>query len=492
MSIIRSNPVPFLVTFRARMVMFISVIMLITAIALSFFNQRIEQRTTLVVGEYIRDITLATDIVYRSFSSGKYLYDLVNRGEPDGLTIDGGSVIRHILVVDQAGMVFDSSNQADLNQPYSSLIEDLPGQPQRLRFDEEPVDPGLTRTLRFSIETERGVRRIFIVISMNRLNQVKKAGERVRLIVLSLLGLGLIAAIAIFTRRFTRPITGLGEAARRVTAGELDFVVPVEGPHEVRHLATTFNDMLAGLRRNRDLEEKLQRSERSAVVGRLASGIAHEIRNPLNFINLSIDYIRDKYAPTDETGRSEYTRILTTIKDELARLNRLVSDFLGYGRPARLKRRDLDAIRLIEELADLVGARAAQQNVEIRIVGPSDGSASFAADPEQLKTCFSNLIINAVQAMPDGGLLTISLHAEPELVRIDFVDTGHGMTEEMCQQVFEPYFSTRETGIGLGLALTRKIVEEHGGSISVQSAPGEGTAFHLTLPRIAPDPSQSS
>jgi len=259
----------------------------------------------------------------------------------------------------------------------------------------------------------------------------------------------------------------------------------------------TFNEMLVGLRRSRALEEELQRAERCAVVGRLASGIAHEIRNPLNFINLSIDYLRDKHRPADATGRDEYLRILTTIKDEIGRLNHLVGDFLSYGRSAKLRRREVDARALVSEVRDLVSTSAAQQNVSIRITGlsPEGGSAEgetgltlpITADPEYLRTCFSNIMINAIQAMPDGGLLTVAFDREPSRLTIDFHDNGQGMSPEMCEQIFEPYFSTKETGIGLGLALTRKIIEEHGGEISVSSQLGVGTTFHIILPTVPPD-----
>ena len=488
------------------MVAFILFTLLVTAVALSIFNQRLEQRTAAVVEEYIRDITLATDIVYRSFSSGEYLYNLVNQDTPDSLRIDANSVIRHILVVDADGQVFDSSSADDLRRSSQTILEQTaPTGPTGPTGPTAPTGPtglgrlpdlfswstgragiGPQRSLSFSIETERGVRRIFIIISMNRLTQVRESQDRVRLIALSLFGLGLLAVIIIFTLRITRPITGLAEAARRVTAGEIDFRVPVEGPREVSRLATTFNEMLTGLQRNRDLEEQLQRAERSAVVGRLASGIAHEIRNPLNFINLSIDYLRDKYRPAAEPGSTEYARILLTIKDEIGRLNRLVSDFLSYGRSAKLKRRDIDAQALIAEVRDLVATQASQQQVEIRIVNEQpdedDRARRILADPEYLKTCFSNIMINALQAMPEGGLLLIRLHRAAGQLLIDFTDNGPGMPPEMCAQVFEPYFSTKETGIGLGLALTRKIVAEHGGEIQIESQPGKGTTFRLTLP----------
>lgn len=476
-------------SFRSQMVALVTATILVTAIALSFFNQQIEQRTAAVVDEYIRDITLATDTVYRSFSSGEYLYDMVNRGSSESLTISAGSVIRHLLVVDEQGQVFDSSDEKDLQRPYLTVLNEMPVQPA----GSEPTSEPRTRSLSFSIETDRGLRRIFIVISMGRLTEVRETGGRIRLAALTVFGCGLVGVIIAITLRLTRPITRLGDAARRVADGEIDFEVPVAGPHEVSQLVTTFNEMLVGLRRSRDLEDELQRAERSAVVGRLASGIAHEIRNPLNFINLSIDYLRDKHRPTEEASRNEYQRILTTIKDEIGRLNRLVSDFLSYGRSAKLKRREVDACALIAEVRNLVLTLATQQGVTIQIVSPEseDGCnnppALVSGDPEYLKTCFSNIMINAVQAMPEGGVLTVALHRDRSSLTIDFSDTGEGMTPEMCEQIFEPYFSTKETGIGLGLALTRKIIAEHGGEIKVTSRPGEGTSFHVTLP-VDPPP----
>jgi signal transduction histidine kinase len=239
--------------------------------------------------------------------------------------------------------------------------------------------------------------------------------------------------------------------------------------------------MLAGLRGKRDLEEQLQRAERSAVVGRLASGIAHEIRNPLNFINLSIDHLRAAFAPKDEPSRAQFTHILTTIKDELARLNRLVTDFLSYGRPAKLKIREIDARTLIEEVRDLVNTQAEQQGVHISIVQNGDRETKLYGDTEQIKTCFSNLMINAIQAMPNGGSLDVSLRPENSHLEIKFADTGSGIAPEAMEQIFEPYYSTKETGIGLGLPLTKKIIEEHGGQIDVVSEPERGTTFTVTL-----------
>ncbi len=224
-------------------------------------------------------------------------------------------------------------------------------------------------------------------------------------------------------------------------------------------------------------------ASRLATVGEMAAGIAHEIRNPLNFINLSIDHLREAFAPANDAQKVQYKHILTTIKDELARLNQLVTDFLSYGRPAKLKLRELDARTLIQEVRDLVITKADEQGVRIQIESNGSGDTKLVADAEQLKTCFSNLMINAVQAMPGGGELDINLLPDGDKIEIEFNDTGIGILPEALEQIFEPYYSTKETGIGLGLPLTKKIIEEHGGQIEVESEVGIGTSFIVTLPR---------
>lgn len=473
-------------SFRAQMVTFIAGMLILTTVVIMLINRRLEERTNRQIGEYILAITVAYGLVPYSLSEGLFLADLVNQPNPESLRIDSQSIIRHILIVEPDGKIFDSTDRRDRGQQLKSVIEDLPVvQVGDLKRDLDVASDQQTYSLKLSLETEKAKRTAIIVVSMDRLNRVKAAAQRDRLITLIILGILLPAVIAVFSKRFTQPITDLGLAARRVTAGNLDFEVPATGPEEVSALSHTFNEMLAVLRRSRELEEALQRAERSAVVGRLASGIAHEIRNPLNFINLSIDHLQESFAPANEAQRAQYRHILTTIKDELARLNRLVSEFLSYGRPAKLKLREVDARSLIEEVRDLVSTKAVEQGVKIEIEADGSGGEDtrLIADPELLKTCFSNLMINAVQAMPGGGDLNVGLHSDNGHIEIVFTDTGTGILPEALQQIFEPYYSTKETGIGLGLPLTKKIIEEHGGQIAVASEVGIGTMFTVTLPR---------
>lgn len=468
------------------MVFFVAALVLLTTVTLQLLNQRLERRITITAEEQFNDVTRAIDLAVNSFPSNQYLYDIV---EEENLSFTPQSTVQNIFIVSQEGDVIDSTSRADMDSQLRPEIASLPP----IRHNESTIAAlGNTPSkIQFAIQTERGIRQVIVVVSLQRLSQVVSAVGRIRLIATALLGLGLLLLTALISRRFTRPVTELARAAQRVTAGDLDFAVAATQRNEVGTLSRTFNEMIAGLRRNRDLEEQLQRAERSAVVGRLASGIAHEIRNPLNFMNLSIDHLQARFVtpPKSETDaeatRKEAAHILGLIKDEIARLNRLVSDFLSYGRPAKIKLKDISARALLEEVIGLVHTQAEQQGVKIQLQVPTENEAHFEADAEQIKTCFSNLVINAVQAMPQGGELNITVIPAEPMLQFEFQDTGSGIEADPIEQIFEPYYSTKDTGIGLGLPLTKKLIEDHGGEIHVRSERGSGTSFIVALPREA-------
>jgi signal transduction histidine kinase len=176
------------------------------------------------------------------------------------------------------------------------------------------------------------------------------------------------------------------------------------------------------------------------------------------------------------------------MKSEISRLNRLVGDFLSFGKPMRLDIRPCALDEVLREVASLVDHKAKDQGIVLRVEAPPS-LPRVTADPELLKTCFLNLMINACDAMPEGGVLTVGIHEEAgdgaREVEISVSDTGHGMTAEAITSAFEPYFSTKDAGLGLGLALTRKIVSDHGGSIGLESVPGGGTTARIRLPLVA-------
>ena len=173
------------------------------------------------------------------------------------------------------------------------------------------------------------------------------------------------------------------------------------------------------------------------------------------------------------------------MKGEISRLNRLVGDFLSFGKPMRLDSRLCAVDEVLQEVASLVEHKAKDQGILLTVDAEPD-LPRVVVDPELLKTCFLNLMINAVDSMPGGGVLSVSIHREsnggpPELC-VEVKDTGKGMTPEEIRTAFEPYFSTKDTGLGLGLALTHKIVADHGGAITLESAPDRGTTARVSLP----------
>ncbi|HKX27912.1 MAG TPA: ATP-binding protein [Blastocatellia bacterium] len=482
-------------SFRIRILIFVTVIVMTTIVAIYYINQHLEQRIANLVEEHIDAISTSIDLVQTALPSSRYLYELVEEDGRITISLDEGHIIHRILISDDNGRIIDSADADDVGKNLKDVLGDLsPLNPPKTKpkTDASGREPELVLT--YMIETEKGSRRVTFIVSPHLLAETLREESRQRLIAIAILSLVLVLIVGLVTWRFTGPIQELSQAARRVSSGDFDFSIPVRQRDEMGALARAFNEMLAGLRSKRELEEKLQRAERSALTGRIASGIAHEIRNPLSFINLTIDFMRGKFAPQTETLRTEYTRLCDTVKDEIGRLNRMVSDFLSYGRPAKLKLREIDAQELMEEVASLVRAKADQQGVSLSITAESaednPGShTNFQGDVEQLKTCFSNLTINAVQAMDEGGSLKIILHPQKDWIRFEVSDTGSGIAPDAIDHIFEPYFSTKETGIGLGLPLTKKLIEDHGGRITVSSEVGTGTTFTVTLPREpAPSP----
>lgn len=305
-----------------------------------------------------------------------------------------------------------------------------------------------------------------------------------------------IAGVAALSFGVTRSLDQLARAAGRVAEGDLSCRIPSKRQDEVGRLVATFNTMVEKLSEQRALESRLRRAERASAVAGLAAAVAHEIRNPLNLISLSIDHMGSEFRPADDPRAAEYGRIIASVRDELTRLDRMVNDFLSYGRPPRLAPRACRVDEILDEVLSLTDAKAKDQRIEIVSRVPPDLPA-VQADPEGLRTCFLNVVINAIQAMSPGGSLTVAAQAgrngrgEP-VVGISFTDTGCGIAPSDLERIFDPYFSTREAGVGLGLAITQRIVQDHGGEIKVDSAPGKGTAFRIDLPVRGPGTAAAS
>lgn len=333
------------------------------------------------------------------------------------------------------------------------------------------------------IETSLGRWYVMVILKTDKKNIIQKASQPLIYTLLILLFSTAITFLLVW--RFTRPIADLSEAARRVAAGDLSYRVPDAGQRtdEVGQLAAQFNLMTAELEKTRHLEAQLQQAEKSAVVGRLASAIAHEIRNPLNYINLTLDHLRAKFAPEENGKRGDFEKLTAQLKKEVGRINNQISDFLRYSRPIKLNLQPVEARQMIEDSLRIVEPQAEDQNIVISLI-ERENVPKISGDAEVLRSVFSNLFINAVQAMEkDGGNLNVTISPEDDSVKIEIADTGGGISAENLDKIFEPYFSTKETGTGLGLAIVRKIVDDHSGTIDVESHLNEGTKFIVKLPR---------
>jgi signal transduction histidine kinase len=434
------------------------------------------------------DFAQAVSLGLQSLGSNDYLYEVTSR-------VEMPSTLKDIIVADDTGKVKDTTLPELLNQ-YIKVPPPPQGITESQNIDpvegEVEIEGGLIKTYDIPILTQKGLHWIVIVMQQEAIiNQIDEAqvalAENNRRLsnyrlggTTGLLSFALGIAVVIGWR-FTKPIEELAGAAHRVASGDLDFRVGINRRDEVGQLATTFNEMIAGLKTKLELEERLSLSERAAVIGRLTQAIAHEIRNPLNVINLSVDQVRAKYAPEDEARAKQFTRLLSSVKDEIARLRNMVNDVLNFGRPAHLSVEKININDLMEETVQLVRPQAEEQGVEITFERDG-GPAEVMGDPERLKSCLSNITINALQAMPAGGMLLVRVHSPDGKVEVTVSDTGLGISPESINKVFEPYFSTKKSGFGLGLAVTKKIVEEHHGSIEVRSQVNRGTTFTMKFP----------
>ena len=309
-------------------------------------------------------------------------------------------------------------------------------------------------------------------------------------------------------RKLAQPIKELDHLARRVAAGERNVQSSIESRDEIGDLAGRFNDMSRSLMEredsiielNRSLEHKVQvrtaeleeknrllvqtreellRVEKLAAIGELAAGVAHEINNPMAIIRGNTELLQLS-VPEDASNREE----VDTIFQQVKRVERIVSNLLKFARREQMEHGAVRLNELLHEIVGQIGHQVSLKGIEV-VEQYSERVAMVEGDGDQLRQVFTNLVLNAVQAMPDGGVLT--LRSQPvqsgDLYEVKVADTGVGIALENLRQVFNPFYTTKANGTGLGLSVSYGIVREHGGSIDVESVPGIGSTFSVLLPR---------
>lgn len=228
------------------------------------------------------------------------------------------------------------------------------------------------------------------------------------------------------------------------------------------------------------LERRSRQQQRLAELGTLTGGLAHELKNPLSTISLNLQLLRED-IPSDSPTSARIVHRIATVQQEANRLKSILDDFLRYGGKMELERKPTDLNELCEDLQDFFLPQAQLQRVTLRLKR-SPEPVIADVDPRLIKQSVLNLLINALQALGDGGEIIIAVSRQAQWGVIDVIDTGDGIPSEVRDMVFAAYYSTKRTGTGLGLAMTRRIIEEHHGRINFRSEAGKGTDFTLQLP----------
>jgi nitrogen fixation/metabolism regulation signal transduction histidine kinase len=285
------------------------------------------------------------------------------------------------------------------------------------------------------------------------------------------------------SRRITRPVEELANGARDVASGHWNAHIDVHGNDEIGQLADAFNDMTRTLAAQK---EKLVQTERVAAWRELARRLAHELRNPLFPLQITVENLQRARQLGPEQFQEVFGEATATLKAELANLNSIVGRFSDF---SKMSAPQLARVNVNESLRNVVRLFEAQFNA---VGKPSITTEYFLneslpeidADPDLLHRAFQNLVLNALDAMPAGGTLSLRTSDGGETVRIEVSDTGKGLTPEECSRLFTPYYTTKLQGTGLGLAIVQSVISDHHGTISVSSEEGRGATFRIDLPKL--------
>ena len=333
------------------------------------------------------------------------------------------------------------------------------------------------------LKSETGEVLAVLTVAISRSGMVE-AQQHIRAIAYGVASGGILLAIVFslwIAARVSRPIEQLARAAENVASGNWDTQVPVRGNDEVSVLAESFNHMTEQLTSQR---EKLVQSERVAAWRELARRLAHELKNPLFPLQLTVEnLVRARQLPAGEFDEvfQESTR---TLGMEIGNLKAIIGRFSDFSKMPKPELERIDARDVVERVSSLYANASAHDDAKILFEkNVANEPMPMMADPELLHRALSNLVLNAMDAMPHGGTLTVSAKPREEQVEIRVADTGEGLTTEECERLFTPYYTTKQHGTGLGLAIVQSVIADHAGRIAVESRTGGGAEFVITLPK---------
>jgi two-component system nitrogen regulation sensor histidine kinase NtrY len=381
----------------------------------------------------------------------------------------------------------DAGGAVQNAERYAPLIEQSQKQPQRqvvgtINWD---TDAASAETFHAIPLTGRNDEVLGILLVGSSRRELVLLTRRIEWIAAAVAAAALFIALLLtlwFSARITRPVEEMAAAAREVTAGRWDARLEVHSYDEVGQLGTAFNDMTRTLSVQK---ERLLQTERVAAWRELARRLAHELRNPLFPLQITVENLQRAQQLDHQQFMEVFNESTATLKTELANLNSIVGRFSDFSKmPApqfeRVNINDSlrDTLRLFDARFNEMGKPAILRDLFLQ-----ESLAEIDADPELLHRAFQNLVLNALDAMPTGGTLMLRTSEREGKVAIEIADTGTGMNAEASSHLFTPYYTTKPQGTGLGLAIVQSVVSDHHGTISIASEEGRGTAIRIELPR---------
>jgi signal transduction histidine kinase len=328
--------------------------------------------------------------------------------------------------------------------------------------------------------TDGTVLAVLVVANSRRI--MVEVQRHIRDIAYGIAGLGIIFAVIAslwIAARISRPIEELARAAGQVAAGNWETRVDIRTLDEVGDLARSFNNMTRQLS---DQRERLVQTERVAAWRELARRLAHELKNPLTPLQITVEnMVRAKKLPKKQFDEV-FSESAATLTAEIENLKTIVGRFSDFSKLPKPQAVEMDAREAVRRVVKLYGPALEEKHIELG-TSISAEPLPILGDSELLHRALSNLVLNGMDAMPEGGTLMISAVRGKEAARISVADTGEGLTPEECERLFTPYYTTKQHGTGLGLAIVQSVVSDHKGTISVQSEPGRGATFVIELPR---------